>query len=71
MVIAIGADGDGVLHWCSIGAITSITIVFGANGLPLAPFFVAIRAIGENPQSSRQFYQIFHVMQNSSFVTHF
>jgi hypothetical protein len=34
---------------CSIGAITSITI--GANGSPLAPFFVAIGANGENPKS--------------------
>ena len=41
MVIAIGANGDGVLH-CSIGAIASITIE--ANGSPLAPFSVAIGA---------------------------
>jgi hypothetical protein len=37
---------------CSIGAITSITI--GANGSPLAPFFVttgANGANGENPKS--------------------
>ena len=47
MVIAIGADGDGVLHWCSIGAITSITI--GANGSPLEPFFVAIGTIFLSP----------------------
>jgi hypothetical protein len=33
---------------CSIGAITSFTI--GANGLPLAPFFVANGANGENPK---------------------
>ena len=49
MVIAIGANGDGV----PIGAITFITI--GANGSPLASFIGAIGANGangENPKSS-------------------
>ena len=47
---------------CSIGAITSITIVFGANGSPLAPFFVAIGANGVNPKSLWPFYRIWHFL---------
>ena len=41
---------------CSIGAITSITI--GANGSPLAPFFVTIGANGENPKSLWHYCQV-------------
>ena len=49
MVIAICANGDGVYHW----HIRSIAI--GANGLPLAPFFVDIGANGEIPNCNVTF----------------
>ena len=50
MVIVIGANGDGVAE-CNIGTIRSISI--GANGSPLAPFFVAIGANGANGENSK------------------
>jgi hypothetical protein len=53
MVIAIGANGDGVLHWRHY--VHHHWSQWIAIGSPLAPFFVAISANGANGENPKSF----------------